>query len=268
MKGVLNTTKFHRQLGLVDPQRLYDLRVAIVGAGAIGSMVGIALAKMGVGTIELYDDDMVEEHNLPNQFYRLQDIGKPKVEALARTLVEDFGAFEAIPHMMRIDPKKFEVDSETNIVVCAVDDMDFRKEFWGKCIQMKFAPGLYIETRMGGEDFRVYTLVPNDSENHQRYKESLYSNEDASDDPCTERSILYNVMLIASLVANQIKKFVTDDELLFELIGDLRNVMIMTSRELKEAESDVERSLDRDIEEIDLLEEDLGEGSEGADDDF
>lgn len=229
MKKSLDTTKFHRQLGLVDPDKLYDLRVAIIGVGAIGSMVGITLAKMGVGTLDLYDPDTVEPHNLPNQFYRTQDIGIDKASALTRTLIEDFGAFEVNAHFGAVDPNAFTLESGTDIVICAVDDMTFRKDFWEKCIKTHFNPKLYIETRMGGEDFRVYTVSPMDSTMHDPYLSTLYSTEEADGVACTERSILYNVMLIAAMVGAQVKKYVTEDDLSFEIMGDMRNNILFAT---------------------------------------
>src|SRR3989304_1851615 len=73
---------FLRQLELVPPEAL-ETPVAVVGCGGIGSFAALALAKMGCRHLTLYDDDKVEEHNLPNQLYRPADVGRPKAEALA-----------------------------------------------------------------------------------------------------------------------------------------------------------------------------------------
>lgn len=230
MKKELDTTKFHRQLGLVNPDALYELKVAIVGVGAIGSMVGITLAKMGVGTLAIYDMDTVEVHNLPNQFFRTKDIGQTKVSALARTLEEDFGAFEVLQYEGAVDPASFSPE-QADIVICAVDDMAFRKDFWEKAIKSHFNPKLYIETRMGGEDFRVYSFGTMDSMSFDYYEKTLYSNEEADGVACTERSILYNVMLIASVVGHIVKQYVSSPEdIPFETMGDMRNMMLFANK--------------------------------------
>ena len=62
------TTRYWRQTDIVDADRLAELPVTVIGAGATGSFITLALAKMGVRHITVYDDDTVEEHNLPNQF--------------------------------------------------------------------------------------------------------------------------------------------------------------------------------------------------------
>jgi tRNA A37 threonylcarbamoyladenosine dehydratase len=64
-----------------------------IGCGAVGSFTAFALAKMGVGSIKVYDPDRVEIHNLPNQMFAAQDCGLYKAEAL-RDMVELFHGVE------------------------------------------------------------------------------------------------------------------------------------------------------------------------------
>ena len=60
---------FKRQLTLFDPSLYKDVPVVVVGVGGIGSGVLMGLAKMGVSNITVYEDDLIERHNIPNQFY-------------------------------------------------------------------------------------------------------------------------------------------------------------------------------------------------------
>lgn len=62
-------------------------RVLVVGAGALGSVVGLYLAGAGVGHITVADFDTVSESNLQRQIaYTEADLGAPKAETLARRL--------------------------------------------------------------------------------------------------------------------------------------------------------------------------------------
>ena len=59
----------------------------VIGIGATGSHIAIALAKMGVENIHIYDFDTVDEHNITNQMYDTLDIGKSKIDAMEEKLL-------------------------------------------------------------------------------------------------------------------------------------------------------------------------------------
>lgn len=68
-------------------QKLAGSRVLIVGAGALGSVVGMYLAASGVGNISIADFDNIEMTNLQRQvFYDESEVGKPKAEILAKKI--------------------------------------------------------------------------------------------------------------------------------------------------------------------------------------
>jgi bacteriocin biosynthesis cyclodehydratase domain-containing protein len=68
-------------------RRLRDARVAMLGAGGLGSWASYALVCCGIGGLALVDHDRVEESNFNRQIlYRERDIGRVKVEAAAEAL--------------------------------------------------------------------------------------------------------------------------------------------------------------------------------------
>ena len=79
---------FHRQLDVLDVPRLARTPITVIGAGAVGSFTVLALAKCGAEKITVWDDDSIESHNLPNQWYRLADLGRPKVQALKALIAQ------------------------------------------------------------------------------------------------------------------------------------------------------------------------------------
>lgn len=69
------------QVGGVGQRKIWQARVAVVGAGGIGSAVIPALAGAGIGQITIIDDDVVELGNLHRQpLFRERDIGYSKAD--------------------------------------------------------------------------------------------------------------------------------------------------------------------------------------------
>lgn len=76
-------------LGAVGQERLVAARIAVVGCGALGSVVAMALARAGVGFLRLIDRDLPERSNLPRQvLFDEADVaaGLPKAVAAAKCL--------------------------------------------------------------------------------------------------------------------------------------------------------------------------------------
>ena len=72
------------QVGGVGQRKLKAAKVAVIGAGGIGSAVIPALAGAGVGRLTIIDDDVVELANLHRQPLFTEDsAGKPKAELAA-----------------------------------------------------------------------------------------------------------------------------------------------------------------------------------------
>lgn len=59
----------------------------VIGCGSIGGNVAELLVRYGITDIHLWDMDVVESHNLANQIFTEDDIGRKKTEALYDRLV-------------------------------------------------------------------------------------------------------------------------------------------------------------------------------------
>ncbi len=76
-------------LGPEKMQRLKQARVAVFGVGGVGGYVVEALARSGIGTLDLIDSDKVSLTNLNRQIIALQStIGRYKVDAAKERVLD------------------------------------------------------------------------------------------------------------------------------------------------------------------------------------
>ncbi len=69
----------------LDQQRLQNMTVAVLGAGAVGNEVIKNLALLGVGQIDVFDFDRIEIHNLTRSvLFRETDVGQSKAAVAAQ----------------------------------------------------------------------------------------------------------------------------------------------------------------------------------------
>jgi molybdopterin/thiamine biosynthesis adenylyltransferase/rhodanese-related sulfurtransferase len=75
------------EVGLAGQRRLKAARVALIGAGGLGSPAALYLAAAGVGTLGIIDDDVVDASNLQRQvIHSTAAIGRPKIASAAERI--------------------------------------------------------------------------------------------------------------------------------------------------------------------------------------
>jgi len=215
--------RYWRQLDIIAPSEI-DKKVGIIGAGGIGSPTALVLTKLGFPHITIWDNDKIEEHNLPNQLFRESEIDEYKTTALIKTLDEYNQDIELLAFTHKFENANIIKD----IMICTVDSMDERKKIWEIIKDSKCK--LFIDARMGGELLRIYSVDPNNILDQEFYDEYFYSSKDADKLSCTARSIFYNCFIIAGLIGNQCKKFIKGEEYPKEIIFDLKNLEFLTTK--------------------------------------
>ncbi|MDQ3633809.1 MAG: molybdopterin-synthase adenylyltransferase MoeB [Acidobacteriota bacterium] len=77
------------EVGLEGQRKLKNARILMIGAGGLGSPLGLYLAAAGIGTIGIVDMDVVDESNLQRQIiHGTKDVGRAKI-ASAKDRLED-----------------------------------------------------------------------------------------------------------------------------------------------------------------------------------
>ncbi len=96
-RTAIDATEFYRVLNFLGDyfpaaelfdafDRLRSTKVTILGCGAVGSWTAVQLAHSGLQNFTVIDGDLVEESNLNRSIFLHEDIGVPKVQALASAL--------------------------------------------------------------------------------------------------------------------------------------------------------------------------------------
>lgn len=84
----LTQNLFSRNSGLLETDWLKESTVIIAGVGSVGSLIALQLARSGVGNFILFDQDIVEIHNVCRHQCGISDVGRYKVDAVEDRLVK------------------------------------------------------------------------------------------------------------------------------------------------------------------------------------
>ncbi|HVV52310.1 MAG TPA: molybdopterin-synthase adenylyltransferase MoeB [Polyangia bacterium] len=116
------------ELGDAGQIKLLKSKVLLLGAGGLGSPVGLYLAAAGVGTIGFIDDDTVDASNLQRQIIHSTDrIGMPKVESAAAAIAKLNPDVKVIQHKTRLDSDNvLDIIKDYDLIVDGVDNFPTR----------------------------------------------------------------------------------------------------------------------------------------------
>ena len=121
-------------------------RIHIIGCGSVGSVVAENLVRFGITKITLYDFDTVEAKNIANQLFDAEDIGRPKVEALADHLIR---INPEVQQDLRIQSAGYSDQRLTGYVFLCVDSIELRHKIASSFVGNTFVKGFFdFRTRL------------------------------------------------------------------------------------------------------------------------
>jgi len=194
-----------RHISVFSPDNV-KYPIHIIGVGATGSFVAMELARMGCPVLNIYDFDDVEIHNIPNQYYDTEDLGKLKVEALAEKLKAINPNIIVNVFTKAVLPKADEehpgIDTMKGYVFLLVDSMKVRKELWAAAKENKDIIHCW-ESRLGSDQARVYSIDMS-IKDFSKYEADFYDDDNAEVSACgTSITVLPIVLQTASLMIVQ-----------------------------------------------------------------
>jgi len=91
-------------VGLTGQRRLKDAKVLMIGAGGLGSPVGLYLAAAGVGTLGIVEFDTVDASNLQRQIlHGTKDVGRKKLDSATDRIHDVNPNVKVVGHDVRFD---------------------------------------------------------------------------------------------------------------------------------------------------------------------
>ena len=119
-------------------RRLRAARVAVVGAGGLGSPVLAYLAAAGVGELVVIDDDVVEASNLQRQvLHGVDALDRPKVDSAAEAVARIDPAVRVVRHRERLtDATADRLLAGVDLVVDGADNFATRYAVADACTRL------------------------------------------------------------------------------------------------------------------------------------
>lgn len=154
--------RYDRQLLMIGFERqlkLYNSRVAVIGAGGLGSPVILYLAAAGIGKIIVVDNDTVSLSDLNRQIiYTEADVGRKKVDVVCER-IKSFNSsidIECIDVEFNWD-NGVDIVKNVDIVIDAVDNWETRFAINNICINLRKP---FVHAGILGWYGQITTIVP------------------------------------------------------------------------------------------------------------
>lgn len=182
-------------------------RLHIIGCGAIGSTVAENLARFGLTKLTLYDFDNVEPHNIANQMFTHEDIGKKKIEAVADYLVK---INPEIAEDIKLVDKGYVGQRLSGYVFLCVDNIDLRRQIAESCKDNPFVKAMF-DFRMRLTDAQHFAAAWQDQKMVQAFLQSMaFSHEEAKEEtPVSACNITLSVVpTVRMIVAMGVSNFI------------------------------------------------------------
>lgn len=209
-----------------------DAKVHIIGCGSVGSTIAENLARCGVKNMVLYDFDTVEPHNIVNQMFTQQDVGKAKVEALKDILIN---INPELTDTIELHPEGWSKKSKrmSGYVFLAVDSVELRREIVEKYMDNLNIKAMF-DVRTLLESAQHYAADWTDYKMKQDFLNSMqFSHDEAAEETPVSAcgvtlGVATTVRIISALAVNNyinfvkgngIKKLVIADGFNFDLIA-------------------------------------------------
>lgn len=210
----MSTVSFLRHNSFFGPQHVADTYLNIIGVGATGSWVGLLAAKMGWHNFRVWDLDIVESHNCPNQIYDLDQVGMKKVDAFEKVLKRFNPSVNVEKYDCFFESEKHK-DLLEDYVFIAVDSNAARKDIL-QCLEENVDVNLIVETKMGFKHAEINIIRPFTGDITNAVN-MLVDDKELPESACNARIITTLTSIIASNVVHILSAFAASEDANFTI---------------------------------------------------
>jgi len=127
------------EIGKDGQEKLLSSAIAVIGCGALGTVIANSLVRAGVGRVKIVDRDYIELNNLQRQvLFDEEDIAKglPKAIAAAEKLRKVNSQVEIEPVMADVNPDNVEeIIADVDLVLDGTDNFETRFLINDACVK-------------------------------------------------------------------------------------------------------------------------------------
>ncbi len=194
------------QCDIEGQQKILAAKILIIGAGGLGSPVAMYLAAAGIGSIVIYDDDVVELSNLQRQIaHHTPDIGLDKVISTRKTLkkLNPDVKVKAVKQRLAGEQLDFEVMNADVVLDCS-DNFSTRFAINKACVKHQTALVSGAAIRFEGQ-VSVFTPGSNNSPCYN----CLYSSDGEELQNCATNGVIAPITgIVGSIQALEALKII------------------------------------------------------------
>lgn len=152
-----------KEVGGAGQAKLLSSRVAVIGAGGLGSPLLMYLAAAGVGTLAVFDDDVVSLSNLQRQILHASDrVGVAKTESARQAIAAINPDIALECHQTRITADNASaLLAGYDIVADGSDNFETRLAVSDACVALKIT---LVSGAIAGFDGQLATFKPHAAE--------------------------------------------------------------------------------------------------------
>ncbi len=201
------------QIGLAGQKKLKESSLLIIGAGGLGSPVGLYGAAAGIGTLGIADYDCVDISNLNRQIlHTTHSVGTPKSDSARDTLTKLNPHLAITTYSSKIDTSNINaIVRKYDCVIDATDSFEAKFLINDTCIQERIP---FVHAGVIGMAGQIMTVLPKETACYRcLFKEPPPSNSVGS---CASEGILGSIagVIGALQVTEAIKIICTIGQLL------------------------------------------------------